>query len=116
MQEQSKKADNVMHITRAGGLVAATREALQQLANEVLDGERVIRNGDKIVVEIETADISVAGRILAEFSDQLREEQRVPDSLGELARLTNRFGNVLRTPAWSTFSNGQVVALGRSGG
>jgi outer membrane PBP1 activator LpoA protein len=26
------------------------------------------------------------------------------------------FGNVLRTPAWSTFSNGQVVALGRSGG
>jgi outer membrane PBP1 activator LpoA protein len=26
------------------------------------------------------------------------------------------FGNVLRTPAWSTFSNGQIVALGRSGG
>jgi isocitrate dehydrogenase len=39
-------------------------------------------------VEVETADISVAGRILAEFSDHLREEQRVPDSLGELARLT----------------------------
>jgi outer membrane PBP1 activator LpoA protein len=26
------------------------------------------------------------------------------------------FGNVLRTPAWSTFSNGQIIALGRSGG
>ncbi|MBX3713573.1 MAG: penicillin-binding protein activator [Lysobacter sp.] len=26
------------------------------------------------------------------------------------------FGNVLRTPAWSTFSNGQIVSLGRSGG
>jgi isocitrate dehydrogenase len=39
-------------------------------------------------VEIETADISVAARILAEFSDHLSAEQRVPDSLGELGRLT----------------------------
>lgn len=26
------------------------------------------------------------------------------------------FGNILRTPAWSTFSNGQLTALGASGG
>ena len=45
-----------------------------------------------------------------------QDKQPLDLNFGELARLTNRFGNVLRTPAWSTFSNGQVVALGRSGG
>lgn len=39
-------------------------------------------------IEIKTSDISVAARILAEFSDCLTEEQRVPDNLAELGRLT----------------------------
>ncbi|MGK2881629.1 MAG: NADP-dependent isocitrate dehydrogenase [Mycobacterium sp.] len=39
-------------------------------------------------IDIKTCDISVAARILAEFSDDLPEEQRVPDNLGELSRLT----------------------------
>jgi isocitrate dehydrogenase len=39
-------------------------------------------------VNIETSDISVAGRILGEFSDVLKPEQRVPDNLAELGRLT----------------------------
>lgn len=39
-------------------------------------------------IEIKTSDISVAARILAEFGDYLTEEQRVPDNLGELSRLT----------------------------
>ena len=39
-------------------------------------------------IEITTSDISVAARILAEFSDCLGEEQRVPDNLAELGRLT----------------------------
>ena len=37
-------------------------------------------------IKIETSDISLAARILAEFPDHLTEEQRVPDSLAELAR------------------------------
>jgi len=37
-------------------------------------------------VEVETADISLAGRILANFPERLREDQRVPD---ELTRLGN---------------------------
>src|SRR3546814_5464917 len=41
-------------------------------------------------INVETSDISVAARILAEFSDQLTEEQRVPDNLAELGRLTLR--------------------------
>src|SRR6478609_2954277 len=39
-------------------------------------------------INIETSDISVAARILAEFSDYLTEEQRVPDNLAELGELT----------------------------
>ena len=43
-------------------------------------------------VEIELADISLAGRILANFPEGLTEEQRIPD---ELARL----GDLAKTPA-----------------
>ncbi|MEY4763333.1 MAG: hypothetical protein RI907_6, partial [Pseudomonadota bacterium] len=39
-------------------------------------------------IQVETSDISVAGRILAEFSDYLTEEQRVPNHLAELGKLT----------------------------
>ncbi|OBI45334.1 isocitrate dehydrogenase, NADP-dependent [Mycobacterium kyorinense] len=39
-------------------------------------------------IKIEASDISVAARILAEFPDYLTEEQRVPDNLAELGRLT----------------------------
>ena len=39
-------------------------------------------------INVETSDISVAARILAEFSDYLSEDQRVPDNLAELGRLT----------------------------
>jgi len=39
-------------------------------------------------IEVETSDISVAGRILAEFPDYLTEEQKVPNNLAELGRLT----------------------------
>ncbi|WP_341646659.1 NADP-dependent isocitrate dehydrogenase [Thauera sp. SDU_THAU2] len=39
-------------------------------------------------IEIEEADISVSGRVLAEFPEFLTEEQRVPDTLAELGRLT----------------------------
>jgi isocitrate dehydrogenase len=39
-------------------------------------------------IHIKTSDISVAARILAEFPDYLTEEQRVPDNLAELGRLT----------------------------
>lgn len=39
-------------------------------------------------IEIKTSDISVAARILAEFPEHLTEEQRVPDNLAELGKLT----------------------------
>ena len=41
-------------------------------------------------VQVESRDISVAGRILAQFPDLLRQEQRVEDhltQLGELAKV-----------------------------
>jgi isocitrate dehydrogenase len=39
-------------------------------------------------INVETSDISVAARLLAEFDDLLTDDQRVPDNLDELGRLT----------------------------
>ncbi|MGV0715473.1 NADP-dependent isocitrate dehydrogenase [Mycolicibacterium sp. XJ662] len=50
-------------------------------------------------IEIKTSDISVAARILAEFGDYLSEDQRVPDNLGELGRLTqDPDTNIIKLP------------------
>jgi isocitrate dehydrogenase len=50
-------------------------------------------------IKVETSDISVAARILAEFSDDLDEEQRVPDNLAELGRLTQEpETNIIKLP------------------
>ncbi|WP_046316292.1 NADP-dependent isocitrate dehydrogenase [Mycobacterium sp. UM_Kg1] len=39
-------------------------------------------------IDVQPSDISLAARILAEFPDELTEEQRVPDNLAELGRRT----------------------------
>ncbi|MCT7660782.1 NADP-dependent isocitrate dehydrogenase [Mycobacterium deserti] len=50
-------------------------------------------------INVETSDISVAARILAEFSDRLTDEQRVPDDLGRLGELTqNPDTNIIKLP------------------
>ena len=61
-------------------------------------------------IKIETSDISVAARILAEFADYLTEEQRVPDNLAELGRLTQSPDtNIIKLPNISA-SVPQLVA------
>jgi len=50
-------------------------------------------------VEIETRDISLAGRILAHFPDRLTPEQQVPDALGELGDLAKTpEANIIKLP------------------
>ncbi|MBI3216744.1 MAG: NADP-dependent isocitrate dehydrogenase [Mycobacterium sp.] len=50
-------------------------------------------------ITIETSDISVAARILAEFSDYLTDEQRVPDNLAHLGELTQHpETNIIKLP------------------
>jgi len=50
-------------------------------------------------VPVETRDISLAGRVLAAFSDLLPTEQRVPDGLAELGRLVELpEANVIKLP------------------
>jgi isocitrate dehydrogenase len=50
-------------------------------------------------IEIKTSDISVAARILAEFPEDLTDEQRVPDNLGELGKLTKLADtNIIKLP------------------
>ncbi|AQP46350.1 isocitrate dehydrogenase (NADP(+)) [Tessaracoccus aquimaris] len=53
----------------------------------------------KAGVEVETRDISLAGRILAQFADVLPEEQRVPDALTELGELAKTpEANIIKLP------------------
>ena len=50
-------------------------------------------------IRVETRDISVAGRILAAFSDLLPPAQRVPDALAELGALTLKpEANIIKLP------------------
>ncbi len=50
-------------------------------------------------IDVETRDISLAGRILAQFPDRLPEEQRVADSLAELGELARTpEANIIKLP------------------
>jgi isocitrate dehydrogenase len=50
-------------------------------------------------VEVETRDLSLAGRILAAFPDRLTADQRVPDGLAELGALVHRpEANIIKLP------------------
>ena len=50
-------------------------------------------------VVVETRDISVAGRIIANFPDCLTESQRMPDYLAELGELTQKpEANIIKLP------------------
>ena len=50
-------------------------------------------------IDIDVADISLSGRILATFSDILPESQRVPDALALLGqKVTEPSANVIKLP------------------
>jgi isocitrate dehydrogenase len=50
-------------------------------------------------VDVETKDISLAGRTLANFPDYLQENQQVPDALAELGELTLKpEANIIKLP------------------
>ncbi|MBA4255642.1 MAG: NADP-dependent isocitrate dehydrogenase [Polaromonas sp.] len=50
-------------------------------------------------VEVAEADISVAARVLAEFPEYLNDDQKVPDTLSELGRLTHKADtNIIKLP------------------
>ena len=50
-------------------------------------------------IDVETRDISLAGRILATFSDSLKDEQKTGDALAELGQLaTTPDANIIKLP------------------
>ena len=60
-------------------------------------------------IDIETRDISLAGRILGEFPEHLKPEQQVPDNLSLLGKLTLRPDtNIIKLPNISA-SLGQLM-------
>ena len=61
-------------------------------------------------VEVELKDISLAARILSNFSKYLKEDQRVPDALAELGKIaTTPEANIIKLPNISA-SVPQLVA------
>jgi isocitrate dehydrogenase len=61
---------------------------------------------DAAGVQVETRDISLAGRILAAFPERLSDAQRIPDDLAELGRLTQDPGaNIIKLPNISACSH-----------
>lgn len=60
----------------------------------------VIRTfADAAGIDVKTSDISVAARILSEFSDYLSDEQKVPDNLAALGELTqDPSANIIKLP------------------
>ncbi|MCH2016831.1 NADP-dependent isocitrate dehydrogenase [Acinetobacter ursingii] len=61
-------------------------------------------------IEIDKSDISVSARVLAEFSEYLNDEQKVPNNLAELGRLTqDPDTNIIKLPNISA-SVGQLTA------
>ncbi|MBS0318695.1 MAG: NADP-dependent isocitrate dehydrogenase, partial [Proteobacteria bacterium] len=61
-------------------------------------------------VEVAESDISVAARVLAQFPERLKPEQRVPDNLAELGKLTlEPDTNIIKLPNISA-SVSQLVA------
>ena len=50
-------------------------------------------------IDVETRDISLAGRILANFPEFLQKEQRIPDDLAELGTLAGQpEANIIKLP------------------
>src|SRR5579875_684260 len=50
-------------------------------------------------IELELRDISLAGRILAQFPDRLTDEQRIADALAELGELAQQpHANIIKLP------------------
>ncbi|MDO4427850.1 MAG: NADP-dependent isocitrate dehydrogenase, partial [Moraxella sp.] len=50
-------------------------------------------------IDFETADISLAGRILANFPEFLKDEQKIPDALAELGQyVLTPEANVIKLP------------------
>ena len=50
-------------------------------------------------IQVETRDISLSGRILANFSDHLNEDQRINDALAELGELAKtKEANIIKLP------------------
>jgi isocitrate dehydrogenase len=64
-------------------------------------------------IEVAESDISVAARVLGSFPEYLTEEQRVPDNLSELGKLTLKpEANIIKLPNISA-SVGQLIACVR---
>ena len=67
---------------------------------------------DAAGIHVATSDISVAARIIGEFSDYLSDEQKLPNTLAELGKLTLMpEANIIKLPNISASQNQLVAAI-----
>ncbi len=70
-------------------------------------------------IEIEIPDISLAGRILSNFPEHLKDDQRIPDALAELGELaTKPEANIIKLPNVSASTpqlEGAIAELQKQG-
>jgi len=63
-------------------------------------------------IHVTTSDISVAARLIGEFADYLTEEQKLPNTLAELGKLTlTPEANIIKLPNISASQNQLVAAI-----
>lgn len=66
-------------------------------------------------IQVDTRDISLAGRILATFPDSLSAEQRIADDLAELGQLaTTPDANIIKLPNISASVPQLKAEIGRA--
>ncbi len=102
--------DKLMSDTKAKIIYTLTDEAPLLATHSLLPVIRTFASAAGI--EVETRDISVAARILAEFPECLTDEQKVPDNLAELGRLTQiSTTNIIKLPNISASVNQLKAAI-----
>ncbi len=84
-------------MTQAKIIWTKTDEAPALATFSLLPVVRAFTRGSGI--EIDTSDISLAGRVIANFPEKLSDEQRIPDHLSLLGELAKQPGaNILKLP------------------
>jgi isocitrate dehydrogenase len=97
MPDRGKTTDSGTHMTTSKIIWTKIDEAPALATYSLLPIVKAFTNGTG--VEVETRDISLTGRIIANFPDRLTDEQKIPDELtrlGELARTPE--ANIIKLP------------------
>ncbi len=109
LMEKRSIINNIKKMTKASKIIYTKTDEAPALATYSLL-PIIQAYASKAGVEVETRDISLAGRIIANFPDYLTEDQKISDALAELGELAKTpEANIIKLPNISA-SIPQLVA------